>query len=83
MSLSKSKCWYSNNWLNFLKRAVTILRYHVVGVNASLAEEMDLRPIYTRVRFRIRLVCVFKKAGKFCSYVRANLMQNRPQKSDV
>jgi hypothetical protein len=27
MSLSKSKCWYSNNWLRFLKRAVPLKKY--------------------------------------------------------
>jgi hypothetical protein len=42
-----------------------------------------LRLIYTRVRFRIRLVCVFKRAKKFCSYEWAKLIQNWPLKSDV
>jgi hypothetical protein len=35
---------------------------------------LSLRSIYTRVRFRIRLVCVFKKQKSFCSYEWANLM---------
>jgi hypothetical protein len=31
----------------------------------------------------IRLVFFFKKAKMFCYYERANLMRNRPLKSDV
>ncbi len=42
-----------------------------------------LRSIYTKVQFRIRLVVFFKKAGKFCSYEQANLMQNQLMKSNV
>jgi hypothetical protein len=36
-----------------------------------------------KIRFCIKLMCVFKKAEKFCFYDRANLKQNRPLKSDV
>jgi hypothetical protein len=31
MSLNKSKCWYSNNCLQFLKRADPLIPYNVIG----------------------------------------------------
>ncbi len=45
--------------------------------------KVTLRSIYTKVQFLIGLVCVLKKAEKFCSYEQDNLMQNWPLKSDV
>jgi hypothetical protein len=57
---------------------------HLVALTHATAKELGLRPIYTRVRFRIRLVFFFfLTAEKFCSYDWANLMQNWPLKSDV
>jgi hypothetical protein len=61
MSLSKSKCWYSNNCLNFLKCADPLARCGATdtAVKVHCLYSLGLRLIYTsdfRARFRSKLV---------------------------
>ncbi len=63
--------WYDWYRLRILTPKLTL---------STFKEYSLLRPIYTRVRFCIRLVCVSKKAE---IYEQANLLRNRHLKLDV
>ncbi len=59
MSLSKSKCWYSNNCLHYLKRAVPFHPIFVVQAGVRLVPLgcYHQARMYNRVKQYFLLVC--------------------------